>query len=551
MSRRRRGGAQSSGRSSRESKSHCSNRSHFVEAGFLSDWKPKEGRGKHRGTRKDLDHEFLVVEDEYKRRPSRDGSFPIPSEAQIILAALPTRAAVFEDKGSSMDIPSCSRRSTKTKTPRSNKAKNHTKYEKKPSSSSSSDSEDDCSSSVDSDLAEDYAGNLGNEVSLEELSTEMAMRAMAMKVALESGDEIDEEFFLSDSDDDESADGDDGSSSSESVVHAGLGYKSGDSSSEDDDDVEAVFSRQGARLKCLDLSDNEELIGVIEPSFILDKGRIERKGLDTARWQKGVPGERKKYKKELIARKRRERALHRGVDLESMNVMFESMVLSECDMLALQPMKHRDLTLVNKLAAVYRLKVGAHGSGKKRFPTVTRTRHTALPQGLDIQQMLKLLGREKELDDSPPKAKKGEAGRLAAKYKRAARHARASMARENEKLEQHGKRNKKPLKKRKDGERSSSIQQQPPSFVSSGVLQPGDNPETPVVLFSETSVTVRSKESVDKAPLGSFEAHTKGFGSRMLAKMGFVEGSGLGRNGQGMTQPLLPRSRPKSLGLGA
>jgi len=50
----------------------------------------------------------------------------------------------------------------------------------------------------------------------------------------------------------------------------------------------------------------------------------------------------------------------------------------------------------------------------------------------------------------------------------------------------------------------------------------------------------------------AFEAHTTGFGSRMLAKMGFKgEGSGLGRSGQGIAAPVLAQHRPKKQGLGS
>lgn len=51
--------------------------------------------------------------------------------------------------------------------------------------------------------------------------------------------------------------------------------------------------------------------------------------------------------------------------------------------------------------------------------------------------------------------------------------------------------------------------------------------------------------------IGAFERHTKGFGSKMMAKMGFVEGMGLGRDSQGIVNPLVAVRLPKSRGLGA
>lgn len=43
-----------------------------------------------------------------------------------------------------------------------------------------------------------------------------------------------------------------------------------------------------------------------------------------------------------------------------------------------------------------------------------------------------------------------------------------------------------------------------------------------------------------------------GFGSRMLAKMGYEgQGSGLGRKQQGRAEPITATMRPKQLGLGA
>lgn len=51
---------------------------------------------------------------------------------------------------------------------------------------------------------------------------------------------------------------------------------------------------------------------------------------------------------------------------------------------------------------------------------------------------------------------------------------------------------------------------------------------------------------------GQFEQHTRGIGSKLLAQMGFAgKGTGLGRDSQGMAEPLRAVARPKQLGLGA
>ena len=50
---------------------------------------------------------------------------------------------------------------------------------------------------------------------------------------------------------------------------------------------------------------------------------------------------------------------------------------------------------------------------------------------------------------------------------------------------------------------------------------------------------------------GKFEQHTTGYGSRMLAKWGFQgQGSGLGRDQQGIAEPVTAHLRGKRVGLG-
>ena len=64
----------------------------------------------------------------------------------------------------------------------------------------------------------------------------------------------------------------------------------------------------------------------------------------------------------------------------------------------------------------------------------------------------------------------------------------------------------------------------------------------------------RARMVADSASLddfGAFERHTSGFGSRALARMGFVPGEGLGRDGRGVAAPLEAKERPARRGLGA
>lgn len=87
---------------------------------------------------------------------------------------------------------------------------------------------------------------------------------------------------------------------------------------------------------------------------------------------------------------------------------------------------------------------------------------------------------------------------------------------------------------------------QPVSFVSSGMMKES----VKITTVDSVDTDPSCKSAAGPAEIGSFEVHTKGFGSKMMAKMGFVEGSGLGKEGQGMAQPIEVMKRPKSLGLG-
>lgn len=264
---------------------------------------------------------------------------------------------------------------------------------------------------------------------------------------------------------------------------------------------------------------------------------------------KRIHGEKKKLRKERIAVKRRERMLHRGVDLEKINSKLEQIVLEKVDMFSFQPMHSRDCSQIQRIAAVYQLRSSSQGSGQKRFVTVMRTQSTSMPSSTGRQRLEKLLGVDDEdadfavADCVNKKSVSGGDRRLGKKIAKRNDFRLQELQSAQNKSGSSKKGSK--VKDKKGSGQKGSYANQPVSFVSSGIIH-SETVQVAVVDAQETS----RKVVTSSANIGSFEEHTTGFGSKMMAKMGYMEGAGLGKNGQGMAEPIEVVQRPKSLGLG-
>nr|GEZ51692.1 RNA-directed DNA polymerase, eukaryota, reverse transcriptase zinc-binding domain protein [Tanacetum cinerariifolium] len=101
-------------------------------------------------------------------------------------------------------------------------------------------------------------------------------------------------------------------------------------------------------------------------------------------------------------------------------------------------------------------------------------------------------------------------------------------------------------KNRRDKDNATAYATQPVSFISCGIME--SEPGVTIVAVDESKP---KDQTAGSSSYCAFEMHTTGFGSRMMAKMGYVGGNGLGKDGTGISEPIQVTQRPKSLGLGA
>ena len=138
-----------------------------------------------------------------------------------------------------------------------------------------------------------------------------------------------------------------------------------------------------------------------------------------------------------------------------------------------------------------------------------------------------------------------------------------------------GSRDERKMGSRSKKQSKASPMTAPVKFVSDGNLldeedinTPGEKNDTDIepnsgiesmreIMKEEDGGDKHSKEenfteraSVSKE-FGQFEKYSNGFGSKMLSKMGFAgPGYGLGKNGQGIAEPITATRRRKNVGLG-
>lgn len=395
------------------------------------------------------------------------------------------------------------------------------------SESSESDSSEDMfgsNSEIDDAVAKDYLEGIGgSEIMLD-----------AHWLAEQSLDKLD----LS-SDDSSSSD----SSDRKTRKLTGIGLRKASMEYGKKKTTRSRFSGHGKSTNPLTMDD---LMFVKDPRSLSGKKNKKKEvakfpqswpsGAPKSKNSRNFPGEKKKHRKEYIALKRRERMLQRGVDLADINSQLESFVLENVDMHCFQRMHNRDCSQVRRLADVYRLSSSCNGSGKKSFVTVTRTYQTCMPSASDKLRIEKLIGAgDEDYDFAVSGGVKGKSGSL--DRKKAKDSAKKRTTREER-------------ERNKGNGKKSSYADQPVSFVSSGIIDSE-------IAVGKTSCEKEAKQVAETTPgtsngadIGAFEVHTRGFGSKMMAKMGFIDGGGLGKDGKGIAQPIEAVQRPKSLGLG-
>ncbi|KAD2394254.1 hypothetical protein E3N88_41231 [Mikania micrantha] len=289
-----------------------------------------------------------------------------------------------------------------------------------------------------------------------------------------------------------------------------------------------------------DWSAIDDLMLVKDPRIV----NAQRKKHAKSNHPRRLPGEKKKQRQDTIALKRRERMIRRGVDLKQINSKLEQMVQNEGDIMSFQLMHSRDCSQVQKLASIYRLRSCSQGSGKRRFVTVTLTEHTGMPSSTDRIRLEKAC--KIQFGDADLTVNNMSSGKMAANRSKIASKGNTGLSQLDTTLTKSKTSGESSNNKKREKDKHVAYATQPVSFISSGNMEP--EPDVTTLVVNESKPRDQTATS---SSYGAFEMHTTGFGSKMMAKMGYVDGNGLGKDGTGIAEPIEVIQRPKSLGLGA
>lgn len=284
-------------------------------------------------------------------------------------------------------------------------------------------------------------------------------------------------------------------------------------------------------------------------------------------------GRHRRKKERKVKEKRLERMLSRGYSLKYLDQTIRNFVLEGNDMYVLPEMAKCEVEQVRSLASLYKCKFslqgtnGKKGKKKKNLPVLVSTNDTEIPSGKLEEKRNRMFALEKEalrkLNTADPQTQ---------------------------------------MKGKKGGQKSN-VPKSEISFVSHGYIHPEDSPKDEsdsnaasakqeVIASSKVEEQIHLQPSLESKPMAmmtkaeakllakkrkkekrrkeicldsprnpnsaqgiyaSFEKHTTGIGSKLLSKWGFQKGmhAGLGKQNDGITEPIQVASRPKSLGLGA
>ncbi|EHA8588163.1 hypothetical protein COCNU_scaffold004276G000060 [Cocos nucifera] len=379
----------------------------------------------------------------------------------------------------------------------------------------------DDDSDFDDEVAEDYMQGIGG-------SSELLSAGWLVSENLESSHE---DGFLKSGD---SSDGDNGKLGGIALMNASkeYGMKKPSSSKGNDSSRNRI---SGSAVVDGGLSALDDMLFVKDPRMASRKKKSSsqlsqswpREARKSKKY-KNVPGGKKKRRKELIAMKRRQRMINRGVDLDQINSA-SSFRYNRFHFIFISLASSGAATGINLSPTEW-----LSGFGQEKL----------LGAGLEDNDFVVSHGNKtKPQEQAKGRTKTGRRLTLSpASYQRTEMHHSAPS-----KLTKNGEASGKRKGVRK--QISGSYAGRPVSFISCGIMQVDSVTENMAVdPHGSTKCEKSAKSSSSK--LGAFEEHTKGFGSKMMVKMGFVEGTGLGKEGQGMVQPIEVIKRPKSLGLG-